>query len=65
MKKIKKILISQPEPQSKNNPYAELAKKYKIKIKFDPLIEIIGLKVRDIRLQKINVNNFSAIIFMH
>jgi len=63
MKKIKKILVSQPEPQSKNNPYAELAKKHKIKIKFDPLIEIIGLKVRDIRLQKINVNNFSAIIF--
>ncbi len=63
MKKIKKILISQPEPQSKNNPYAELAKKHNIKIKFDPLIEIIGLKVRDIRLQKINVNNFSAIIF--
>jgi len=63
MKKIKKILISQPEPQSKNNAYAELAKKYKIKIKFDPLIEIIGLKVRDIRLQKININNYSAIIF--
>ena len=52
MKKIKKVLVSQPEPQSKNNPYAELAKKHKIKIKFDPLIEIIGLKVRDIRLQK-------------
>ncbi len=63
MKKIKKVLVSQPEPQSKNNPYAELAKKHKIKIKFDPLIEIIGLKVRDIRLQKINVNHFSAIIF--
>jgi len=63
MKKIKKLLVSQPEPQSKNNAYAELAKKHKIKIKFDPLIQIIGLKVRDIRLQKINVNNFSAIIF--
>ncbi len=63
MKKIKKVLVSQPEPQSKNNPYSELAKKHKIKIKFDSLIEIIGLKVRDIRLQKINVNNFSAIIF--
>ena len=63
MKKIKKILISQPEPQSKNHPYSELAKKHNIKIKFDPLIEITGLNVRDIRLQKINVNNFSAIIF--
>ncbi len=63
MKKIKKILISQPEPQSKNHPYSELATKHKIKIKFNPLIEIIGLNVRDIRLQKINVNNFSAIIF--
>ena len=63
MKKIKKILVSQPEPQSKNNAYAELANKHKIKIKFSPLIEIKGLNVRDIRLQKINVNHFSAIIF--
>ena len=63
MKKIKKILVSQPEPQSKNNAYAELANKHKIKIKFHPLIEIKGLNVRDIRLQKINVNHFSAIIF--
>ena len=63
MKKIKKIWISQPDPQNKNNSYAELAKKYKIKIKFEPLIEIVGLKVRDIRLQKININHFTAIIF--
>ena len=63
MKKIKKILISQPEPQNKNNPYSELATKHKIKIKFEPLIEIIGAKVKEIRLQKININNFTAIIF--
>lgn len=60
---IKKILVSQPKPIDRNSPYEELAKKLKIKIKLEPFIEIQGLSVRDIRLQKININSYSAIIF--
>jgi len=40
-----------------------LEKKFKIKIKLQPFIEIEGLSVRDIRLQKINIMSFSAIVF--
>jgi len=60
---IKKILVSQPNPKDRVSPYFELEKKFKIKIKLQPFIEIEGLSVRDIRLQKINIMSFSAIVF--
>lgn len=60
---IKKILVSQPQPTDRISPYSELEKKFKIKVKLQPFIEIEGLSVRDIRLQKINIMSFTAIIF--
>ena len=59
----KKILVSQPKPIDRISPYEELEKKYKVKVKLQPFIEIEGLSVRDIRLQKINIMSFTAIIF--
>jgi len=60
---IKKILVSQPKPTDRVSPYFELEKKFKLKVKLQTFIEIEGLSVRDIRLQKINIMSFSAIIF--
>ena len=60
---IKKILVSQPKPIDRISPYEELEKKYKVKVKLQPFIEIEGLSVRDIRPQKINIMSFTAIIF--
>lgn len=61
--KIKKILVSQPEPQNPKSPYNELAKKYNLKVDFKPFVEIEGLAAKDFRQQKINILDFSAIIF--
>ena len=60
---IKKILVSQPKPKDRVSPYFELEKKFKLKVKLQPFIEIEGLSVRDIRLQKINIPSFTAIVF--
>ncbi len=61
--KIRKILVSQPEPSNPKSPYFELAKKYNLKIDFKPFIEIEGISVKDFRQQKINILEFSAVIF--
>lgn len=61
--KIRKILVSQPEPQNPKSPYNELAKKYNLKVEFKPFVEIEGLSAKDFRQQKINILDFSAIIF--
>jgi len=61
--KIKKILVSQPEPNNPKSPYFDLAKKYNLKIDFKPFIEVEGVSAKDFRQQKINILDFNAVIF--
>lgn len=63
MKKIKKILISQPKPSNELSPYSTLQDKLKVAISFTPLIQIEGLSAAEVRRNKINVRAFSHIIF--
>lgn len=60
--KVKTILISQPEPKVENSPYAELEGKLKVKIDFIPFIHVEGVDTKEVRQQKIDLKNFSAII---
>ncbi len=62
-KKVKTILVSQPEPTSENSPYIALAENEKVKIDFRPFIHVEGATARDIRKQKIALPDFNAIIF--
>ena len=59
--KVKTILVSQPEPKE-NSPYLRLIEKQKVKIDFRPFIHVEGVKAREVRLQKIDLTNFSSII---
>jgi uroporphyrinogen-III synthase len=61
--KIRKILVSQPEPSNPKSPYFELARKYNLKIDFKPFIQVEGVSSKDFRQQKINILDFSAVIF--
>ena len=61
--KIKKILVSQPKPASEKSPYYDLAEKYGVEIVFRPFIKVEGLAAKDFRQQKINIADFTAIIF--
>jgi uroporphyrinogen-III synthase len=60
--KVKTILVSQPEPKAENSPYFELEQKHKVKFDFRPFIHVEGVNAKEIRLQKIDLNNYSAII---
>jgi len=60
--KVKTILVSQPEPKVDNSPYFDLQQKHKVKIDFRPFIHVEGVNAKEIRLQKIDLNNFTAII---
>jgi len=61
--KIRKILVSQPEPSNPKSPYFDLAKKYNFRIDFKPFNHVEGVSAKDFRQQKINILDFSAIIF--
>jgi uroporphyrinogen-III synthase len=61
--KIRKVLVSQPEPNNPKSPYFELAKKHNLKIDFQQFIQIEGFSAKEFRQQKINPGEFTAIIF--
>jgi uroporphyrinogen-III synthase len=61
--KIRKILVSQPEPDNPKSPYFDLAKKYNLKIDFKPFVQVEGITSKDFRQQKINILDFTAVVF--
>lgn len=61
--KVKKILVSQPKPESDKSPYFDIAKRYGVEMVFRPFIKVEGLSAREFRQQKININDFTAVIF--
>lgn len=63
MNKVKTILVSQPKPTTERSPYFELAEKQKVKIDFRPFIHVEGVEPKEVRAQKIDFANFTAIIF--
>jgi uroporphyrinogen-III synthase len=61
--KIRKILVSQPEPNFANSPYYDLAVKNNLKIYFRPFIQVEPVSAKDFRKDRINILNHSAVIF--
>ncbi|PZR29760.1 MAG: uroporphyrinogen-III synthase [Citrobacter freundii] len=62
-KDIQKILITQPRPESDKSPYFELARKYGLQLDFQPFIRLEGIPAREFRKQKIEIPNFTGVIF--
>lgn len=61
--KIKKILVSQPKPQTEKSPYYDIAAKYGVEVVFRPFIKVEGLSFKEFMSQKVEVLNYTAIIF--
>jgi len=61
--KIDRILIAQPGVASANPHYANLIHKYNVKIDFKPFFSMVPLSVREFRAQKVNIPDYTAIVF--
>lgn len=60
--RVKTILVSQPEPKMENSPYSKLIDKERVKVDFRPFIHVEGVDAKEVRQQKIDLNNYTAII---
>lgn len=60
---IKKILVSQPKPTTPKSPYFDIAEKYGVEIVFRPFIKVEGLTAKEFRQSKINLADYTAVIF--
>ncbi len=61
--KVASILITQPRPETEKSPYFDLAKKYNLKLDFHPFIRVEGLSGKDFRKQRVDIGEYTAIIF--
>ncbi len=61
--KIKKILVSQPKPTTDKSPYFDIAQKHDVELVFRPFIKVEGLSAKEFRQQKVNIPDFTAIVF--
>lgn len=60
---IKKILVSQPKPADDKSPYLDLSARFGIEVVFRPFIKIEGVPAKEFRTQKVNISDFTAVIF--
>ena len=63
VKVIKKILITQPRPETDKSPYFDLMKKYDVELSFHPFIRLEPISAKDFRKQKVDIANYTAIVF--
>jgi uroporphyrinogen-III synthase len=59
---VKTILVSQPEPKIENSPYFDLIERQKVKIDFRPFIHVEGVSSKEVRTQKVDLTQYTAII---
>ena len=62
-KNKKRILITQPKPESDKSPYFELGRKYNVDLDFHPFIKLEPISAKEFRKQKIDIPNHTAVIF--
>lgn len=60
---VKKILVSQPRPTTEKSPYYDIADKYGVEIEFRPFIKVEGISAKEFRTQKVNILDYTAVIF--
>jgi len=61
--KIKKILVSQPKPETAKSPYFDLAEKMGIQVDFRPFIQVEGVSAKEFRQTRIQILDHTAVIF--
>ena len=61
--KIKKILITQPKPDTAKSPYFELAEKSNIQVDFRPFIQVEGVSAKEFRQTRVQILEHTGVIF--
>src|SRR5436305_6028870 len=59
----KKVLITQPRPDSEKSPYFELSRKFDVELDFHPFIRLEPIPAKEFRKQKIDIQNHTGVIF--
>lgn len=61
--KIRKILVTQPEPENEKSPFRELEVKNNVKVDFRPFSHVEGLSAKDFRQSRVDILEHTALVF--
>ncbi len=61
-RKVNKILVSQPKPNSERSPYFDIADKYHVELQFRQLIKVERVSSKEFRQQRIRILDFTGIV---
>lgn len=64
LKDIQNVLIAQDRPTNDKSSYFDLERKYNLHLEFRPLIQVVPIGAKEFRKQRIDIQNYSAVIFM-
>lgn len=62
VKSRKRILITQPRPESDKSPYFDLSRKYNVELDFQPFIRLEAISAKEFRKDKIDIQAHTAVI---
>ncbi|MDE6807539.1 MAG: uroporphyrinogen-III synthase, partial [Prevotella sp.] len=51
------------QPTSEKSPYYDIAERFGVELVFRPFIKVEGMSAREFRTQKVNILNYTAIVF--
>ena len=60
---VKKLLVSQPKPDTEKSPYYDIAERYGVEINFRPFIKVEPLSAKEFRNQRISILDYTAVVF--
>ncbi|MFR9602767.1 MAG: uroporphyrinogen-III synthase [Rikenellaceae bacterium] len=64
MVNIRKILVSQPKPAIiEKSPFFEVAQTHQIEIEYKPLIRVVGVSLKEFRVQRVEILDHTTVIF--
>ena len=61
--KVKRVLITQPKPETDKSPYFDIARKLKLQLDFKSFTDIVPYTSKEFRQEKISILHHTAIIF--
>jgi uroporphyrinogen-III synthase len=61
--KIKRILVTQPKPETAKSPYFDLAEKNNVQVDFRPFIQVEGVSAKEFRQTRVQILENGAVIF--
>ena len=62
VRKVEKILVSQPKPTGEKSPYFDIAEKFNVEIVFHPFIRVERVSVKEFRQQRVNILDFTGVV---